>query len=110
MIDEIEEYWEDADQPVSAPSSDTREQPTTNEVFIVHGTDEGVRRSSSPRLTPRPFAATRGYLFSPHQGVEQSKSPEVVPPRGIMQIMSSRLEKTLAGTILPTRSMSSSDI
>lgn len=43
MIEEINEYWEDEDQ-TSIPS-EIREntQKTTNEIFIVHGRDEGAK-------------------------------------------------------------------
>ena len=43
MIDEINEYWEDDNQ--TPTSSKTREdaQITTNEIFIVHGRDEGAK-------------------------------------------------------------------
>ncbi len=43
MIDEINEYWEDENQ--TPTSSEIREnaQITTNEIFIVHGRDEGAK-------------------------------------------------------------------
>ena len=43
MIDEIEEYWEGENQ--TSPSSVTQEneRTNTNEVFVIHGRDEGTR-------------------------------------------------------------------
>ena len=45
MIEEIEEYWEDENQTPTPIPSETHEneQINTNEVFIVHGRDEGVK-------------------------------------------------------------------
>ena len=45
MIEEIEEYWEDGNQtPTPIPSEiHENEQINTNEVFIVHGRDEGTK-------------------------------------------------------------------
>ena len=51
MIDEIEEYWEDDGPPVSTPSTKAREQRTTNEVFVVHGTDDGAKETVARFLT-----------------------------------------------------------
>ena len=43
MIDEIEEYWGDDDQSVAAASAKASSQETTNEVFVVHGRDDGAK-------------------------------------------------------------------
>ena len=48
MIDEIEEYWEDdkltaASVPESSSASQENERTNTNEVFVIHGRDEGTR-------------------------------------------------------------------
>ena len=51
MIDEIEEYWEDDGPPVSTPSTKAREQRTANEVFVVHGTDDGPKDAVARFLT-----------------------------------------------------------
>ena len=51
MIGEIEEYWEDEDRPDSTPSTKTSEQLTTNEVFVVHGRDEGAKDAVARFLT-----------------------------------------------------------
>ena len=43
MIDEINEYWENDNQtPISSESRENA-QITTNEIFIVHGRDEGAK-------------------------------------------------------------------
>lgn len=42
MIDEIDEYWEDSSQ-TSPLSVQETESPTSNEVFVVHGRDEGAK-------------------------------------------------------------------
>ena len=41
MIDEITEYWEDGDQKSTLAISQEVDLPITNEVFVVHGRDEG---------------------------------------------------------------------
>ncbi len=51
MVDEIEEYWEDEDRPDSTPSTKTSEQLTTNEIFVVHGRDEGAKDAVARFLT-----------------------------------------------------------
>ena len=51
MIDEIEEYWEDDDQPISAPSAGPNGPEITNEVFIVHGSDDGAKETVARFLT-----------------------------------------------------------
>ena len=50
MIDEIEEYWED-DEPAATATATAKEQRTTNEVFIVHGTDVGAKDAVARLLT-----------------------------------------------------------
>ena len=51
MIDEIEEYWEDGDQPVTATSTTGGDHQNTNEVFVVHGTDNGAKETVARFLT-----------------------------------------------------------
>ena len=51
MIDEIEEYWEDDDQPISAPSAGANGPEIANEVFIVHGSDDGAKETVARFLT-----------------------------------------------------------
>ncbi len=43
MIEEINEYWEDQNQTPIPPGVHENEQITTNEIFIVHGRDEGAK-------------------------------------------------------------------
>ena len=50
MIGEIEEYWPD-DEPASVGAATAREQQTTNEVFVVHGTDDGAKETVARFLT-----------------------------------------------------------
>ena len=51
MIDEIKEYWDDTDQPI--PTSDTRvsSRKASNEVFVVHGKDDGAKETVARFLT-----------------------------------------------------------
>ena len=51
MIDEIEEYWEDDDEAQIASNADKNGQTQTDEVFIVHGRDEGAKDSVARFLT-----------------------------------------------------------
>ena len=51
MIDEIEEYWEDDHQPISAPSAGPNGPEITNQVFIVHGSDDGAKDAVARFLT-----------------------------------------------------------
>ena len=51
MIDEIKEYWEDDDQPMAAPSDGANGPEITNEVFVVHGRDEGAKETVARFLT-----------------------------------------------------------
>ena len=51
MIDEIEEYWEDDEQPSLLSSMSTRERGTSNEVFVVHGKDDGAKETVARFLT-----------------------------------------------------------
>ena len=51
MIDEIKEYWEDDDQPISAPTAGANGPETTNEVFVVHGRDDGAKETVARFLT-----------------------------------------------------------
>ena len=50
IIGEIEEYWPD-DEPASVAATTAREQQTTNEVFVVHGTDDGPKDAVARFLT-----------------------------------------------------------
>ena len=43
MIDEINEYWEDESEASRSSESHMSEQIDTEEVFVVHGRDEGAR-------------------------------------------------------------------
>ena len=43
MIDEINEYWEDESGTSRSSDSHRNEQINTEEVFVVHGRDEGAR-------------------------------------------------------------------
>ena len=43
MIEEIEEYREDEQQTSSSPVAQENERTKTNEVFVIHGRDEGTR-------------------------------------------------------------------
>ena len=44
MIHEIEEYWEEDNQEPDSPvAPDTPERTNTNQVFVIHGHDHGVR-------------------------------------------------------------------
>ena len=51
MIDEIEEYWEDDEQPVTIASTTEGDHQTTNDVFVVHGTDDGPKDAVARFLT-----------------------------------------------------------
>ena len=42
MIEEVTEYWED-DQSLSKPSTEISNEISTNQVFVVHGRDEGTK-------------------------------------------------------------------
>ena len=50
MIDEIEEYWEDDDH-LHPRTRGEGARRTTNEVFVVHGTDEGAKDAVARFLT-----------------------------------------------------------
>ena len=43
MIEEINEYWDDEDQAPTSSKIRENAQITTNEIFIVHGRDEGAK-------------------------------------------------------------------
>ena len=43
MIDEIDEYGVEGEEPILAPSMKSIGRVTTNEVFVVHGRDEGAK-------------------------------------------------------------------
>ena len=46
MIDEIEEYWENDDQVQdSLEATNTSERTNTNQVFLIHGRDQGTRET-----------------------------------------------------------------
>ena len=44
MIEEIEEYWEDEDQTPTHSAIQENERINTNEVFIIHGRDDGTKQ------------------------------------------------------------------
>ena len=43
MIEEIEEYWEDEHQTPPSSAAQENERTNTNEVFVIHGRDEGTK-------------------------------------------------------------------
>ena len=43
MIEEVEEYWEDDKQAQISSSAQENDRPRTNEVFVIHGRDEGTK-------------------------------------------------------------------
>ena len=43
MIEEINEYWEDENETPAPSETHENEQINTNEIFIVHGRDEGTK-------------------------------------------------------------------
>ncbi|MYD50574.1 MAG: nucleotide-binding protein [Dehalococcoidia bacterium] len=45
MIDEIREYWEDDDQQISSSEAGTNSKETSNEIFVVHGRDDGAKET-----------------------------------------------------------------
>ena len=51
MIDEIEEYWEDDEPLVVAPDTIISDPETTNEIFVVHGRDDGAKETVARFLT-----------------------------------------------------------
>lgn len=51
MIDEIEEYWEDDVQQAINSAGKVSGLETTNEVFIVHGRDDGAKEAVARFLT-----------------------------------------------------------
>ena len=51
MIDEIKEYWDDDDQPVAAALAKVSSKENTNEVFVVHGRDDGAKEAVARFLT-----------------------------------------------------------
>ena len=51
MIDEIGEHWEDVDDSISTRSTKADGQETTNEVFVVHGRDNGAKDTVARLLT-----------------------------------------------------------
>ena len=51
MIDEIREYWEDDELQNAAPAVEQRVIETTNEVFVVHGWDNGAKETVARLLT-----------------------------------------------------------
>ena len=53
MIEEIEEYWEDGHRAPTPSVSRKEERTNTNEVFIIHGRDEGAKESSSSPKSSR---------------------------------------------------------
>ena len=75
MVDEIREYWED-DEPAATPTATAREQRTTNEVFVVHGTDEGAKDAWPADETG---SRTSGSTNSRTRGVRLSRSSKNTP-------------------------------
>lgn len=45
MIDEVKEYWPSDDQQTTSARSQQEEPVTSNEVFLVHGRDEGAKQT-----------------------------------------------------------------
>ena len=45
MIEEIEEYWEEDEQSSKSSNSGVKTQKSTNEVFVIHGRDEGAKQT-----------------------------------------------------------------
>ena len=45
MLDEIEEYWEEGEQPSGLSDSGVRPPKSTNKVFVIHGHDESARET-----------------------------------------------------------------
>lgn len=45
MIEEIEDYWEDEKQAQISSSARENEQPSTKEIFVVHGRDKDTKNS-----------------------------------------------------------------
>lgn len=45
MLDEIEEYWEDDEQPSDISDSGLKIPKSTNKVFVIHGHDESARET-----------------------------------------------------------------
>ena len=45
MIDEIKEYWEDDESRIAASETSFSEPETTNEIFVVHGKDDGAKET-----------------------------------------------------------------
>ncbi|MXX11051.1 MAG: nucleotide-binding protein [Nitrospira sp. SB0667_bin_9] len=43
MIEEIEDYWEDEKQAQIHSGTQANGRPSSNEVFVIHGRDEGIR-------------------------------------------------------------------
>ncbi len=45
MIEEIEDYWEDGPRAPTPSVSRKEERTNTNEVFIIHGRDNGTKET-----------------------------------------------------------------
>ena len=45
MLDEIEEYWEENEQPSGLSDSGVRPPKSTNKIFVIHGHDESARET-----------------------------------------------------------------
>ena len=43
MIEEVQEYWEDDNQVQSLSGTQANDRPSSNQVFVIHGRDEGTR-------------------------------------------------------------------
>ena len=45
MIEEIEEYWEEDEQPPKSSNSEVKTPKSTNKVFVIHGRDDGAKQT-----------------------------------------------------------------
>ena len=45
MLDEIEEYWEEDEQPSGLSDSGVRRPKSPNKIFVIHGHDESARET-----------------------------------------------------------------
>ena len=51
MIDEIKEYWDDDEPLVPESNTNTTRPETTDEIFVVHGKDDGAKETVARFLT-----------------------------------------------------------
>ena len=45
MIEEVEDYWDDKDQGQIPSSAQANGRPSSNQVFVIHGRDEGAKQT-----------------------------------------------------------------